>query len=55
MEVYRKGNWIVMSECLTDGSRVYYVHNVGVNDSRIDAVNLNAAIQIAECLTKNAV
>ena len=55
---YRTGNWVVLGERLIDGSEVFHICTVETipgSKIRIDAVNLDAAIQIADCLALNAV
>lgn len=51
---YRKGSWIVLGSLLSDKSRVYRVLNVNECNDPIEAINLESAMKIADCLAENA-
>ena len=53
--VYRKDGWIVIPGILTDGSKVYSVIDTSDYKDPINAVDLNAAIRIADCLAADAI
>jgi len=59
MYEYSKGRWAVIHRALSDGSRVYSVLDVEDSPpdepSLIAAISLDAAIELVDCLDKNAI
>lgn len=55
---YEQGDWAVMSKFLNGLSKIYFVEYLGGSSyckySDIDAVDLNAAIRICDCLSVDA-
>ena len=53
-EIYRSGDWCVMRHVFKIGDPRYIVVNVDERDP-IEAANLKAAIEIVDCLARNAI
>jgi len=48
----RNDDWAVWADILSDGSKTYHVY--GINEcTRIEAINLESAIRIMDCLAEN--